>query len=288
MITSSDIARDLVGMGVRAGDTLYVRSKASAVGRMAPPAGQTLVAGLLEAVGPEGTIVVPAFTDPGFRWSRNKARFTPDQPPNTGVLSKIVLKQAGAFRSAHPTHSFAAIGPRAREILGDHDASKPAFHPMGRLIDLDASMILLGCATDSPGFSTVHFVQNELGLSSRHWTRFLYEVEVPGADGTTRWHPSEDPGCSRGFDKMYRHYIARENFTTGHVGAAYTILVRARGAYQCERDVLSRDPCALLCDRADCVSCRILRAYNLGAIPAALTRRVWRSMAGRPVRRADA
>ena len=135
-------------------------------------------------------------------------------------------------------------------------------------------MLLVGCNKESPGFSTVHYVQSELGLSSKHWTRYLYDVRYERDGRNVKWTPSEDPGCSRGFDKMYPNYIRTENFITGYVGSAYSILVRARKAYEVERDVLARNPLAVLCDRDDCVSCRILRGYNLTAIPGAVLKRI--------------
>jgi aminoglycoside 3-N-acetyltransferase len=289
MITCETIARDLCAIGICARDVLYVRAQilrttyalarenvgaTGVVGQVASSAAKTVLKGFIRALGSEGTLVVPTFTNVSTRWSKERYTFSRSSPTNCGAFSHAVLNHPEGRRSTHPTHSFAAIGPLAQEILGDHDETKTPFHPIRKLIGLDAKMLLVGCNKESPGFSTTHYVQSELGLSSKHWTRYLYDVSYEKDGRNVKWTPSEDPGCSMGFDKLYPSYIRAENFITGDVGGAYSILVRARNAYEVDRDVLARNPLAVLCDRADCVSCRILRGYNLMAIPGAVLKRI--------------
>ncbi|MER6155586.1 AAC(3) family N-acetyltransferase [Streptomyces sp. NPDC001868] len=153
---------DLAEMGVRPGGVLMVHSSLSGTG-LAPTAVRDA---LLRALGPDGTLVVPAFTPENSDTSRayhvstegmterEKAEFraamlpfekdvTPC--PTMGALAECVRTTPGAVRSAHPQTSFAGLGPRAAELLADHD---PHCHlgersPMASLYTADAQILLL-------------------------------------------------------------------------------------------------------------------------------------------------
>ncbi len=269
-LSVSDLVADLRLLGVKEGDTLYVRAKAAAVGRTE---GGGLFAALIAAVGSQGTVVLPAFTGYGSRWGGNKQAFSRETPTTSGALSKLALQHPQAVRSAHPSNSFVAIGANAQGLLSDHDHTKPAFHPVGGLISSKAKMIVIGCNVESPGFSTVHYAQEQLGLSYRHLTKYLSSVQIDVDGKHIEWRPREDPGCSMGFDKLYRHYMRAEVLRTGWVGNAFSLLGASDELYKVDREVLSADPLAVLCDDGSCVSCRVLRGYNISAMPLAILRK---------------
>lgn len=121
---------------------------------------------LLGALGPGGTLVVPAFTAENSDTSRaylaatdglterekaafraSMPAFAPDSTPcqSMGALAECVRTTPGAVRSAHPQTSFAGLGPRAAELLGRHD---PRCHlgehsPLAALYAADAQVLLL-------------------------------------------------------------------------------------------------------------------------------------------------
>ena len=64
--------------------------------------------------------------------------------PTMGALAECVRTTPGAVRSTHPHTSFAALGPRAAELLADHD---PHCHlgersPLGALYAAGAHVLL--------------------------------------------------------------------------------------------------------------------------------------------------
>lgn len=271
-LSVADLASGLRGLGVGKADTLYVRARASAVGRT--ESADALFQALLEVVGPEGTVVFPAFTGCGSRWGKNKRVFSAQTAPQSGALSRLALAHPDALRSSHPSHSFVAIGPNSRALLSTHDHTKPAFHPIGSMIALRAKMLLIGCNRESPGFSTVHYAQEQLKLSQGHLTRYFQSVQIVVDGRRFDWHPAEDPGCSRGFDKLYRHYLHEELLVTGRIGNAYSLVADADALYKVDHEVLAADPRAVLCDDRGCMSCRGLRSYNLAAMPPTLARKL--------------
>lgn len=122
---------------------------------------------LLDTLGPEGTLVVPAFTQENSRSSRAhraltsglsedarrefEASMLPFEPLTTpcrasmGVLAECVRTSPGAVRSAHPQTSMAGIGPRAAELLDGHDPHclLGERSPLARLYAARAQVLLL-------------------------------------------------------------------------------------------------------------------------------------------------
>ena len=148
--------------GVRPGGVLMVHSSLRGTG-LSPTEVRNA---LLDALGPGGTLVVPAFTPENSDTSpsyhsrtvgmseREKAEFRasmlPFEPnatpcPTMGALAECVRTTPGAVRSAHPQTSFAALGRRAEELLAGHD---PYCHlgersPLAALYEADAQVLLL-------------------------------------------------------------------------------------------------------------------------------------------------
>jgi aminoglycoside 3-N-acetyltransferase len=270
-VSANEITEGLVSLGIRNGDTVYMRARVAAIGRIASPGAKTIVRGIIDAIGGDGLVLAPTFTNLGLRWKSPRPKFDRNTPSYTGALGRALLSHPDSIRSEHPSHSFVALGRGAREFLAAHDETQPSHMPIRRLVEVNAKMVIVGCNSESPGFSTVHLVQEELGLTQQHYTKLFLCCEVVDKQGQTKvWRPSEYPGCSRGFDKAYRHYIADDNFIVGRVGKAQAIRVDAARAYAKEKELLTRNPRALLCDHADCLSCRTLNGYNLREFPRVL------------------
>jgi aminoglycoside 3-N-acetyltransferase len=161
--TRGDVAADLARLGVHQGDILLVHSSLSRIGYV-PGGPVAVVQALLDAVGPEGTVVVPAQTgdnsDPAG-WSRppvpedwwqtiraHTPGFDPRVTPTRGMgaIPEVLRTWPGAVRSAHPQTSFAAVGPRAGEIVAVHDLDSQCGDrsPLGALERLGARVLLLG------------------------------------------------------------------------------------------------------------------------------------------------
>ncbi|MEU4243727.1 AAC(3) family N-acetyltransferase [Actinoplanes sp. NPDC026619] len=123
-----------------------------------------LVQALIDAVGPAGTIVVPAQTpdnrDPS-RWSHcvvpqewwdtvraHLPAFEPDLTPSAGmgVLAERIRTWPGSVRSGHPLTSFAAVGPAAEALMARHDLESLLGDgsPLVALERADARVLLLG------------------------------------------------------------------------------------------------------------------------------------------------
>lgn len=132
--------RSLREVGIREGDGIFAHSSLSRFGRIEGGA-QAVLDAFEEAVGPDGLIAMPAFplvggaleylsTDPVF-----DVRSTPS---TMGALTERFRRAEGTVRSVHPTHSVAARGPGADDLVAGHvDAETPFGEgtPFARMIE---------------------------------------------------------------------------------------------------------------------------------------------------------
>ena len=189
------------------------------------------------------------------RWSRSPLRPTSILPKETG--RSVSLSSAGKVRYRgilqivldHP-YPFEAGIPRIPcrawakrdEIARGHDENETAFYPLKKLIELGGKLLLVGCVEFSPGFSTVHRVQEDLGLADKTLMSRKRICAVQDGDHV-RWFERRDiSGCSAGFGKFYSRYEAAGILRSGPVGGAYSIFADAAAAYRVEHAILEKDP----------------------------------------------
>ena len=162
-VTPSALSKDLRKLGLRPGMTVIVHTSLSRLGWV-PGGPQGVIEALLAVLTDAGTLVMPTHTGhltdpsswvappvPKAWWKTIRKEMPPYDPTLTptramGVVAETFRKHGGARRSAHPHVSFAALGPNAERIVGEH----PLGHmfgersPLARLYDLDAHVLLAG------------------------------------------------------------------------------------------------------------------------------------------------
>jgi len=218
-----------------------VHSSLSALGWVCGGA-QAVVEGLLDALGPEGTLVVPAHTsgncDPATwgnppvpeRWwpviRAEMPAFDPRVTPTQamGAISEAARSWPGAHRSAHPQVSFAAIGPQAEAVTAGHalDSGFGERSPVARALDLDAAVLLLGVGHGSN--SSLHLAEHRVQDPPRE--RASAAVATPAG---RRWLSWEDVATDeRDFERLGAAFDATGRTRTGRVGEGEARLMRQR------------------------------------------------------------
>jgi aminoglycoside 3-N-acetyltransferase len=120
-VTRMMISDRLRSLGVKNGDILLVHSSLSRFGHVEGGA-DAVIDGILDAVGTEGTVLVPTLTGSDKLSPANPPIFDVLNTPSwTGIIPETFRKRPEAVRSLHPTHSVAAIGKKAREITANHE-----------------------------------------------------------------------------------------------------------------------------------------------------------------------
>lgn len=278
--SKEDIIEDIIKLGVKGGDTILIRGNLGSIGRL-QGGGQAFIDALLTVLGKEGTIVSLAFTGASFiRKPKIEDAFDVNKPSYAGALPNRMLKHPNAKRSTHPMCSYVAIGKNAEFILEGHDETAPAYEPIRKIIQLKGKNILVGCVKDSPGFTTAHLAEYDLGmmkLAIFPQLRRTYYKKENGYKVFSR----RDPGlCSNSYYKFYSYYVASELLSTGYIGDAYSILVPSKEGYELEKGILKQNKKFNVCDSPDCFTCNVGRWDRLHKAPAYIMRYIYKKVTG--------
>lgn len=240
-VTGPTLTRDLASLGVAPGTTLTVHSSLRSLGFVVggPP---TVVRSLLEALGPDGTLVMPAATpqcaDPATwssprlpeEWLDEVRHHLPlfdvqTTPTSLGAIPETFRTWPGTRRSDHPLESVCARGPRAEEITSVHPLEFSEGHggPFGRLHDLESRILLLGVGFNR--CTALHYAES-LAPKRRETT-----VRFPMLDGDQRvWRevPNVADDLDTHFPRIGEEVLATGRARRGRVGQADAILVDMR------------------------------------------------------------
>lgn len=198
-VTRARLAADLTGLGLGPGSIVMVHTSLRSLGWVVGGE-QTVLDALRDAVGVDGTIVMPAqswqLCDPAFLqdqpadwWQTirdNLPVYDPDITPTRtmGVVAELFRTIPGTLRSTHPHRSIAANGPAAATITAVHDLDSPAGErsPLRALYDLGASVLLLG--TTPATLTALHLAEQRATWPGRHLVR---NGAALMRDGARRW-----------------------------------------------------------------------------------------------------
>ena len=221
---------------------------------------EAVVAALLEASGPGGTLVAPAFQDD--TWSgRNSLPDCAAQCPqpfcpskgagSQGAIAEAVRQHPGSVRSCHPTHSWVAIGQAAPDLMRDHHRSPTPCgpgNPFEQLIRRDGCIVALGVGVNS--ITLFHYLEDTL------------EVPYLGVRDAARRHITYTPAGKRiqyEFPGVMEEVLkATGVMKVGRVGHATTRLLRARDFRQFLITIFNNDPYCLVLRPPDRTSDNLL------------------------------
>jgi aminoglycoside N3'-acetyltransferase len=153
-VKRTEVADQLRALGVEEGGVLLVHTSFRAT-RPVEGGPLGLIEALRDALGPEGTLVMPSWS--GQDDEPFDPRTTP-VPPSLGVVADTFWRLPGVLRSNH-CQAFAAAGPEALLITSDPLPLPPHIpeSPVGRVHDLDGQVLLLGVGHDAD--TTLHLAE---------------------------------------------------------------------------------------------------------------------------------
>ncbi|GGS21885.1 AAC(3) family N-acetyltransferase [Streptomyces aureoverticillatus] len=216
------------------------------------------------------TILVPAFTAPEFavvppatmRPARNGIDYTalPDKVATRsetdacytvdcrvinsrmGVLPARLLARGDVRRGLHPLNSFAAVGPKAAELVAAQTPTN-VYGPVRTLADANGAILLLGVELNR--MTALHLAEQSAGrrLPVR-WAR--------AADG--RVIMVETGPCSKGFPRLepWLRPLARSARVGGSRWSAYP----AKETLAAAVAAMTADQTVTHCADRDCLACR--------------------------------
>lgn len=205
LVLKRDITAALKAAGVERGQAVMVHTSLSSLGFVCGGA-QTVIEALLECVGENGTIMMPTQSwknlDPetGVHWEAPREWWQTIReewpaydkditPTNTmGAVAELFRRWPGALRSDHPARSVAAWGKYAEYLTKDHDLSNifGDGSPIGRLYELDGSVLLIGVGYDKN--TSLHLADARAEYPGKHLTT---ENSAMWIDGGRVWKSYE-------------------------------------------------------------------------------------------------
>jgi len=256
VFTKDRIVGQLREMGVKPGDGMVVHTSYKSIGAVegGPDA---VVDALLEAVGPRGHLMFPAFT-----FVLDYGLYDPaTTPTNMGVINETARKRKEFYRSNFPNHSVIVAGPQAVQIAGDHISRghlRPG-DPFDRLAMMGGYVLLLGVSFRNN--TTGHIGECYADLPHRRQSmegpyETLYDKD--GECGV--YNLSGLPACFEGFTAVEGIMRERSHIVDGHMGSAPTKLMKGKDLIFDVVDLARRAPWALYCNDPSCGSCVKYRA----------------------------
>jgi len=176
--TEEDFTGQLKTLGLNDGDIVLVHSSMKAIGTKKTP--QEFINSIFSAIGPEGTLLVPALSYDNV---------TPEQPcfsvlktePCIGLIPRTFFRMDGVVRSVHPTHSVCAYGKHAIEMTSQHCLDETPVGPNSPFMKLPVrggKILFIGDTVKSCTF--MHGAEEIAGAPytlNRERTRYIIEDE---------------------------------------------------------------------------------------------------------------
>jgi len=250
VLTKGDYRAALEAVGVPRGGVLMVHSSLSEFGYV-EGGPETVIDALLEALGPEGTLAMPTLS---FSWVGRMPYDRQRTPSRVGAITEAFRRRPGVVRSPHPTHSIAAHGPKAEEIVSLHTPDRPVFAAegaYGKLYELDGGILML-CKLGSN--TSLHMAEERVGLLLVDFVGHVVEK------GRRRelivrhmpWHAN--------FDRHYEALFERGLIRAAPLGEGTIHLMRVRDAIDVALENVRRDPLLATGQGCECEFCQAIRA----------------------------
>ena len=222
--TTASLAADFVQLGLRPGTIVMVHSSLGHIGWTdGGPA--TVIEALLEVLGPQGTLVLPA-ESPQLGTPGNKDVFDPQTTPTTmGAIPEAFRSYPGTRRSNHPLSSVCANGKCAEEITAVHalEFCEGRGTPFEKLYELDAWTLLLGVGFNR--CTSLHYAESLVPNRRTMISRFPV-IE----NGVRVWVEKLSMGTDNGthFPIAGQRFVDRGYVRSGKVGNATALLFSTR------------------------------------------------------------
>jgi aminoglycoside 3-N-acetyltransferase len=242
MLSYAELLAGFKEIGLQAGDTVLVHSSYKSLGGV-EGGPQAVIDALLDVLGPEGTLVMPAFN---FDFNKGQPWDVRNTPSQMGVLTELVRTDPRAKRIFHPIYSFSIIGKYADELTRErYKSSYERKSLFGKLRDLDGKIMIIGLSY-THSFTFVHHVEEMEGVDYRYKKAFTGQVtDENGVTVTDTFYMMVrdlDKGVITEVDPMGALLEEHGVVKTQRIGEADVKMMKATEAYAFIAREMRRDP----------------------------------------------
>jgi aminoglycoside N3'-acetyltransferase len=259
-ITKDSIIQDLMSIGIKQGDLLFITAdllKVGLVNKKRSLLESQWIDILKTCVGPNGTIIVSSNTPTFFKFKKNSnIIFERFAKSTSGSLSNIFINQRDFIRSKHPSNSYVGFGPLAAEILSNHDEKSLSYDPIGEIIKLGGKNLMLGTVDNKNAPMVMHYCQQVLKLTTLNPLLGMFQSYYFDENNKLKIFTVNDAGgCSSGGKNLFGQLIINNSCVIGKIGNALSCLIDSKESYRIILKSLTDNPSLILCDNLNCLSC---------------------------------
>ncbi len=250
-LSREQLKEEVLEAGVCPDKVVLVHSSLSSLGYVAGGP-ETVISALLDAVGPRGTLLFPAFTFHGSmtRFLRGRKSINLREfPSRNGLVTETARLWPGALCSLHPTHRAVGIGARAEKLTGAHHRDESCCglqSPFALNADMDGQILFIG----------VNFRSNtSLHVAEEMATPYIFngerfDIAVTGDDGSKAHVCCKGycVGVPRNFRRLEALALSEGALRSGQVGKARVLIAEAAALLSLAVDCLKKSPRFFLAD----------------------------------------
>lgn len=200
-----------------------------------------LIECFIEAVGSEGTVIMPTFTYSFFEGEK----YSPcNSVSKAGIITEVFRTRKGAIRSLHPIYSIAAIGKKAKYHAKLEDktcfGSKSFF---AKLLKKDAKIIFFGAPFGSIIF--LHFIEKSFGVPycySKKFSGTILTKDGESEDAFTCFVRPSDGSVVYDFSRLEDYFLKNGPMKMVPLGKGWVKCISSKSIYkECFKE-LSKNP----------------------------------------------
>lgn len=121
--TAKDIVQKMLELGMRPGNLVCIHSSMKEFYNYKGTA-EELIDEILSAIGPEGTLMMPAFPRKDLIHKPDYVFDAHNDPTGAGFLAETFRQYPGVVRSINVQHSVCAVGRQAEELVAGHENTR--------------------------------------------------------------------------------------------------------------------------------------------------------------------
>lgn len=246
MHTKKQLLQNIENMGINPKGTLLIHSSMKAIGPVEGGA-DTVLDVWIQYMKDDGLLIFPTHT---WRQIGKETLIFDSRSLSScvGILPELFRHRTGVIRSLHPTHSVAALGKNAKDyVVGEETRITPCPREgcWGKLLDLDADILFLGCTLRSNTF--LHGVEEWAQIPDRLDTK-TQPLTIIGPQGEEyhvdmhRHHCQACEDVSENYIKMEPVFLKYGAIRYASFGNADCVLGNARKMASITAELLKREP----------------------------------------------
>jgi len=252
-VSKDRIISDLRRIGVKEGDHVAVALSLKSIGYV-KGGPEAFIDALLEAVGPNGTIMMNTHTR-SWIVSDIASDYIFDYRSTstwTGLVPETFRKRRNSIRSKHPRFSVTVIGKLAKILTEGHDENSSFYRPFSKLAKVDGKYLSIGIGNRLVAIR--HEAQHLAGLFDV--VPMFLGVKYRDNEGKVKIYIANRPPCTIKFPDLVPVLRKKGVVKTGRIGMAYSILAPAKDLIDVMAEMLRKKPTLNLCANMGCLWCR--------------------------------